>query len=474
VRRTGVIAAFALVTALAGAGAVRASAVFVIQGRGFGHGIGMSQWGAYGYARHGWRYPRILAHYYPGTRLGTGAPTRVRVLLEADRRSVRIGCAGGISVADASGRGHALPPGWYSLARNLALPVGHRRVRARRGGRRIVRTRVVTVRRPLRPPLVFACPSAPLELDGRAYHGLLVVRRSAARLEVVDNLPLEQYVQGVVGGEMPSRWRFAALEAQAVAARTYALATLKPGRSFDVYADTRSQVYGGIASETPRTNLAVARTSGRILLWHGAPADTFFFSTSGGRTASIRDVWPRAAALPYLRSVRDPYEAGSPHRTWEVAVTPAELRARLHVAQPRTLTLTRTGSGRVRAVVLDGRPVAGTAFQSAFHLGSTWFRLGELELRATRGRLAAGGRVALVGAAVDVGRARLQERTPQGGWRTLDRVGPGGFWVRVVPRRTTRYRLAVGGIAVSPVAVVVRRAPSARKLATARVQGRKP
>jgi len=394
----------------------------------------------------------------------------VRVLLAQGRRSVRIGCAGGISVTDATGRGHALPPGWYRLGPRLVLPVGHRRLRmhVRRGGRRLVRVRVVTVRRSLRPPLVFDCPSAPLELDGPAYHGLLVVRRSGARLSVVNSLPLEQYVEGVVPREMPSRWSLAALEAQTVAARTYALATLKPGKAFDLYADTRSQVYGGVAAETPRTNLAVDRTRGRVVLWNGRPAATFFFSTSGGRTASIRDVWPRAAALPYLRSVRDPYEAGSPHRRWRVAVTARQLRTRLHLARTATVTLARGGSGRVRAVRIGGRRFAGTTFESALRLGSTWFDVGELQLRAARGRLAAGGVVALAGRSLGLGRASLQARTRGGRWRTVARVGPGGFRLRVSPRRTTLYRLAARGVALAPVRVAVRRSGPSRSLARAR------
>src|SRR6185437_12700521 len=106
-----------------------------------------------------------------------------------------------------------------------------------------------------------------------------------------------------VGGEMPHRWSLAALEAQAVASRSYALATLKPGKHFDLYSDTRSQVYGGIAYETPRTDLAVARTAGKVLMWDGHVATTFFFSTSGGRTADVREVWPTLGAVPYLRSV---------------------------------------------------------------------------------------------------------------------------------------------------------------------------
>jgi SpoIID/LytB domain protein len=128
------------------------------------------------------------------------------------------------------------------------------------------------------------------------------VGRARKTLSVVNSLPLDEYVRGVVGGEMPDRWRIAALEAQAVAARSYALATLKPGAHFDLYGDTRSQVYGGIAYETARTNIAVERTAGKVLTWNGRVATTYFFSTSGGRTADVHEVWPRLPAVPYLRA----------------------------------------------------------------------------------------------------------------------------------------------------------------------------
>src|SRR5206468_9185331 len=118
---------------------------------------------------------------------------------------------------------------------------------------------------------------------------LLIVRRAGRALSVVNSLPLEEYVRGVVGGEMPDRWSIAALEAQAVAARSYALATLKPGQHFDLFDDTRSQVYGGIAYETRRTDLAVEQTANKVLMWNGRVATTFFFSTSGGRTADVRE-----------------------------------------------------------------------------------------------------------------------------------------------------------------------------------------
>ncbi len=361
--RLRVIVAAGLLALLA-ATTAQASDRYVIEGRGWGHGIGMSQWGAYGFARHGWTYQRILAHYYPGTRLVRATPIDVRVLLAQGRGGVRIGCATRIVVSDRTGRRHALAPRTYRLGPRLRLRIGRRPVA-------------------MRAPLVFDCPAAPLVLDGRAYHGRLVVRRPVRRLYVVNTVSLEQYLRGVVGGEMPDRWRIAALAAQAVAARTYALATLKSNRPWDLYADTRSQVYGGIDYESASVDRAIARTSGEALYWNGAPASTFFFSTSGGKTAAIEDVWPRARRVPYLRSVADPYERPSPHRRWgPVTITPRALARALHVRRANSLKLERGRSGRVVAVWVSGRRVEGWRFRSALHLPSTWFEIESVKATA--------------------------------------------------------------------------------------------
>src|SRR5262249_19252125 len=112
-----------LVASLAAAASARAGTVFVVQGRGWGHGIGMSQWGAYGYARHGWSYHRILAHYYRGTQLGRTGVRSVRVLLAERRAALAVACAGAIRVTDGTGHTRRLPAGRYRLGRRLRLPV---------------------------------------------------------------------------------------------------------------------------------------------------------------------------------------------------------------------------------------------------------------------------------------------------------------------------------------------------------------
>ena len=410
----------------------------VVTGHGWGHGVGMSQWGAYGYARHGWSWQRILAHYYPGTQVSAAPVSHVRVLLATGQPRVAVGCPGALKVSDATGQTYALKAGTYAVNRKLALPVGRRHVHGHH--------EVVAVKRPLRSPLVFDCPSAPLTWNGRAYHGLLVVR-AAKKLSVVNSLALDDYVRGVVGGEMPDRWNIAALEAQAVAARTYALATLHPNKHFDLFSDTRSQVYGGIGYETERTNLAVARTGNKVLTWHGTIASTFFFSTSGGRTADVREVWPALGDVPYLRSVSDPYDSSSPHHSWTVVLPSSKLLA-------GTLKLERAPDGRVTTVVAGSRHISATAFRRKLGLQSTWFDVAQLSIASNVARVRFGGTITLKTSVNGLPAAQLERRIGFGVWKKLKTVD-GVESVDVQPRAHTIYRLVAGAVNGPQVAVDV-------------------
>jgi stage II sporulation protein D len=440
--------------ALVGAASASAATELIVTGKGWGHGVGMSQWGAYGYARHGWSWQRILAHYYPGTALAAAPVQHVRVLLASARPHASIACAGGIRVSDRSGRGYSLPAGIYGFGPGLKLPVAHKRVRVKGGLRHRERYALVPVMRGLRSPLVFDCPSAPLAWNGRAYHGLLVVRRHGPKLSIVNSVPLDGYVSGVVGGEMPHNWNLAALEAQAVASRSYALATLKPSKHFDLFSDTRSQVYGGIAYETPGIDFAVRRTAGRVLTWHGRVATTFFFSTSGGRTADIREVWPKAGDVPYLHSVDDPYDAASPHHTWGPFTFDAtRLARRLHLpAGP--VSVRRTASGRAASIRVGTKVIDANTFRGDLGLSSTWFEIGDLSLTAARERIIYGTKLGLGARADGVRGAVLQRRIGAGSWRTLAHVRSARS-VTVEPQGQTLYRLSARGIVGPVVAVAV-------------------
>ncbi len=179
-----------------------------------------------------------------------------------------------------------------------------------------------------------------LQLRARAAHARrpAVPRRPCRPPKRSDDLrhqraQLDEYVRGVVPSESPARWPIAELEAQAVAARSYALVELKPSAHYDLVPDTRNQVYGGMAAEHPRSNRAVEKTKGEILTYDGEVARTYYSSSSGGRTESSQDAWPGSAPIPYLRSVPDRWDTYSPNHDWGPYVySTSQLAARLGLA----------------------------------------------------------------------------------------------------------------------------------------------
>ena len=192
---------------------------------------------------------------------------------------------------------------------------------------------------------------------------------------------------------MPASWPAAALRAQAVAARTYAIATSKNGDGFDQYADTRSQMYPGISGEHPRTDAAVAGTAGEVVAYEGKPIVTYYFSTSGGRTENVENSFLGAEPAPYLKSVADPYDTASPRHRWTVRMTLGQASARLgglvkgYLRQIRVLS--RGRSPRVvRAQVVGTRgrtSVTGPQLRSKLGLFDTWARFTVITANAVRG-----------------------------------------------------------------------------------------
>jgi stage II sporulation protein D len=165
---------------------------------------------------------------------------------------------------------------------------------------------------------------------GGNYRGAMELRgNGGGGIIAVNVVPLDAYVQGVIPGEMPASWLPEALKVQAVAARSYALATDAGGPLFDQYADTRSQVYKGMSAEQPTTNAAARETAGQVVLYDGAVATTFYFSTSGGRTENVENSFIGAAASPYLKSVSDPYDDISPRHRWQLRFTRSQMQAKL-------------------------------------------------------------------------------------------------------------------------------------------------
>lgn len=425
-----------------------AGGAFFVSGHGWGHGVGLAQYGAYGYALHGWTSDQIVAHYFPGTTLGAAPVKRVRVLLVAGAKRVAVSSTAPFRVVDGAGKAHKLPAGTQHLGPGLKL-------------------KLAASTKPLPAPLVFAAGTAPLQLNGHAYRGSLRVT-GGKRVRVVNAVGLESYLRGVVPSEMPDRWPAEALKAQAIVARTYALTHLQVGGDFDLYPDTRSQVYGGIAAESQPASDAVDATAGQVVLYDGTLADTFFFSSSGGRTANVQDVWGSSKPLPYLVSVPDPYDTLSPYHDWgPLRFGAAQLGKRLGARG--TLLDVRTDaapSGRVRTLTLIGtkgtRTISGSTARTALGLRSTWFTIGALTLTPPSAPLEYGTSTRLVGIARGLPRVTLEARPYGGQWSRLavltSRNGQVG--ATLSPKVTTDYRIS-SGIVRSPV-VRISVAPSVR------------
>ena len=364
------------------------SVLFNISGRGFGHGIGMSQYGACGYARHGWTYRQILAHYYSGISFGRVANARVRVLLADGQSSARVSAATSFRVVAGSRKvtvpGNTRAVVTYTAAGTYKIVAG---------------TRTWTFSQPvLLVPGKSRLRLANTNQNGWStsanvhYRGSLRVVHFTGGLSVINVLTLENYLRGVVPREMPASWPAAALRAQAVAARSYAAQRIGSSGAFDLYCTARSQVYNGADGEATTTNAAVSATSGVVPTYRGKPISAYYFSTSGGFTESIQNVWG-TSPVPYLKGVADPYDSISPYHLWpdnpirsSAATVSSALGASYSPAGTlQTIVVTKRGvSPRVVTAYAIGasgvRELSGSLLRARLRLRDTWFTVRTLSV----------------------------------------------------------------------------------------------
>ncbi|MFZ5596177.1 MAG: SpoIID/LytB domain-containing protein [Bacillota bacterium] len=163
----------------------------------------------------------------------------------------------------------------------------------------------------------------------RLYRGNMEFRLASGGITVINELPLEEYLYGVLPGEMPSSWPIEAQKAQAVAARSYALANLGAYSSygFDLMSGQMSQVYGGYDAEQPAATRAVDETRGMVLLCRGEPVSAFFHSSSGGYIENAEDVW--RDPLEYISSKADPFDKNDKYYNWLVDYDQKQLVSQL-------------------------------------------------------------------------------------------------------------------------------------------------
>jgi stage II sporulation protein D len=190
-------------------------------------------------------------------------------------------------------------------------------------------------------------------LQGRLYRGRLRLRPVEGGLQAINHVDVESYLTSVVGSEMPASWPQAALRAQAVAARTYALSQRKPAAPFDLKASVASQVYRGVVAETASTREAVDRTRRQVLMHGQGLINAVFHSSSGGITENSGDLWTRQ--LPYLVSVPD-FDESSPVARWEKRFDAEQLQRAFPETGGATAieVLASSASGRVRKARIRG------------------------------------------------------------------------------------------------------------------------
>jgi stage II sporulation protein D len=446
-----VLAVVTLAAALAATATPAAPSVlppaFVLAGGGWGHGVGMSQWGAFGQAKAGRDYRQILGTYYRGTEMSAAPDTlleRVRVLVADGLATATVDNA--LAVFDADGKRYPLPDGKLAVKADLKLPVG-------KDGKRIALPGPLTIR---------AAQGAFLAYRGKEFRGDLRIDKVSGRLQLVNVVGLEAYLLGVVPGEMPKDWPLDALKAQAVAARTYAVGHVVTGKPFDLYSDWRSQVYYGVDSEAPGPTQAVRDTRAEILTYDGAPAQTLYFSSSGGRTISALDAF--GTDVPYLVAVDDPWDSVSPNHAWPPRLlTGAQLAARFGLKGAVTDVAYVAGTpGKPAAIRLTAGVVSTDVrladVRARLGLKSTSFRLGMLRLDRPGPPASAGGVVRLTGVARQVTGVVLEQRSAAGAWVTVKRLAPsadGSFAVKLRPTATTVYRLSADGLGSPPLTVRV-------------------
>lgn len=353
----------------------------VITGHGWGHGHGMSQYGAQGAALHGRTAQQVIEFYYPHTKAGkAGGDIRVKLAADTSRNVIVVARSGLRARKVGSSSGWDLAKRHPHAERWRITPLDRSRDRLDYRVKGTWHSDLTVSSR-----LEFRAGGAPLQLvlpDGStdSYRGTLRAAQpagAAAERDTVNILSLENYLRGVVPRESPSSWKSVALRAQAVAARSYAAYQrdrLDRGH-YDVVDTTADQAYGGYSAEVASTNAAVRETAGKIRSYGGRPAFTQFSSSMGGYTL--------AGGKPYLVSQADPYEkySDSPYATWKHTLTVGQLNKRWPGAGGIVgISLVKepdTGGRYVRTVKIDGvkqdYQISGWDFRNWAGLRSSWF-----------------------------------------------------------------------------------------------------
>lgn len=390
------IAASSLVaapTARADSAVTPLNSTITVTGKGWGHGIGMSQYGAYGAAVSGLSYQKIIAFYYPNTTLGSlSSGNKIRVWITADNDNrLHFLPASGLRIKDSAGATYTPPTGssytMWRISRSGSQRVLHYRNRSgtwvAKTPTGLTKTRVWYAENTQAGYVKVSMPGGKI----RDLRGRVALRFSGSSAKVVNTLPMESYLRSVVPAEMPTSWHIQAVKAQVVAARSYAARTRDLASStaiYDICDTTSCQVYKGLASrsgstrtvnETSNGDAAVAATANKVVKWGTSIALTMFSSSNGGHSAD--------GGKPYLVAKEDPYDGKMRNQAWSVSLSSARIQsAYSSIGTLKSVrVVNRDGDGpwggRATSVTIAGTSssvtVTGGSFKSKFGLKERLF-----------------------------------------------------------------------------------------------------
>jgi stage II sporulation protein D len=338
----------------------------------------MSQYGARGRANDGQTYQQILGHYYSDTTIGTiDADLVIRVQLAYSYRGTariraREGDWSSASFKDATGARTVFPVDSYvQLQSTGAGWVAN--VFDVDGNLLASATTNDLFIEPADATTLFEMKWRDRLPKYDLYRGAMHIRVNGGGVMAVNHVSMDEYVKGVVPAEMPPLWPIEAVKSQAVAARSYAYVRLRPTTYYDVRPTADNQVYGGVRIEHWRANVAVDATANQVVMYHGQPANTYFFTTAGGHTESNEYAWVTSAGRPvanpigYLRGVPDvnaeglAYDRYGAHFswhgndfTWEQLENWLNDDSRTRVGNLLDIDFERGVSGRIYRVTITG------------------------------------------------------------------------------------------------------------------------
>ncbi|MBI2238838.1 MAG: SpoIID/LytB domain-containing protein [Actinobacteria bacterium] len=378
-RRIALVVALGAALALPPAATGRAAGSFTFYGSGFGHGLGLSQWGAYGLARDGWTHQQVLTRFYSGTKVGRAdsPPKTLRIGLVQGKSRIRLAAEAGpvdLLVGDPQDGATVgqVPEGETWAVRVVGSKYQVVNAAGKRVGGQLWGSPAENLYARFEPNGArVKVPEA-----GHTYaHGFLefniYVCGRGCRLRLILPIEPQPYLYGLA--EVPSSWPMEALQAQAVAARTYAFSKAGYGQHRNpcncaLYATAADQVYAGWDKESgvdgDRWVKAVDDTDGEVVKYQGGLIQAFYSASSGGYTENNENVWG-GTPIPYLRGVCDPgdYTPANSSAVWTATMSAAEVTRKLGLGIG-TVTgfkgIVRGVSGRIITTVVEGTEGSAT------------------------------------------------------------------------------------------------------------------